>query len=190
MDLDKKNTDTYLKSLIASDENWNATDISFTENIMTTSSSLGIPEYFDPTQIMTYSEFAVSVPVIKSHGDSIIRAFTPIIILLMVLFSIYYFKKSDFVFPILIAVILGTVLYHANLLSGFNIEYIMAIEYSYFTIYLLAVMNLCFMIMINKAADSDTISEEKINKFKTNMISLNYFICGLLVMYYFFGYII
>jgi branched-chain amino acid transport system substrate-binding protein len=132
-------------------ETTDVTGVQGYENIITNVSSLGIPEYFHDRKILNYSQFCAEISIDKDSTDSILRYFLPIIIILLVLYSIYFISVENFFIRLLIpiSVLAANAFYHVKLLSDLQVEYITALEYSYFVIYLLIVLGMALVLIIN-----------------------------------------
>ena len=101
---------------------------------------------------------------------------------------IYLIEKKQILNSAIIisAAVLATAFYHIKLLSDFNVEYIIALEYSYLALYLLAIIHLSIVIIINKKGKQG----ENIKNFKYAAMALNPLACIIVGLFYYFKYTI
>ena len=130
---------------------WHIRGSSFKENIINNVSSMDAPGIFDSQNMTIYSQCSAGIIISKKPADVIPKTFLPIIILLAILYLIYFVGVDKFLVRMIIplSVLIATAFYHIRLLLHLRVEYMTALEYAYFTIYILVALSLIIVLLIN-----------------------------------------
>ena len=109
------------------------------------------PGIFDLQNTTIYSQCSAGIIISKKPADVIPKTFFPIIILLAILYLIYFVGADKFLVRMIIplSVLIATAFYHIRLLLHLKVEYMTALEYAYFTIYILVVLSIIIVLLIN-----------------------------------------
>ena len=130
---------------------WHIRGSSFKENIINNVSSMDASGIFDSQNTTIYSQCSAGIIISKKLADVIPKTFLPIIIFLAILYLIYFVGVDNFLVRMIIplSVLIATAFYHIRLLLHLTVEYMTALEYAYFTIYILVILSLIIVLLIN-----------------------------------------
>ncbi len=126
---------------------WHAHTTYFKENIVTRDE----PEKFDPKDKTDYSQCEVKIIIDKNFRSIILKVLFPVIILLAILCLTYFVGADKFFVGMIIplSVLAATVFYHIRLAMHLKADYVILLEYSYLTIYVLCMLSLLSVVLIN-----------------------------------------
>jgi len=113
------------------------------QNFQKTSSTLGLPERFNNSQQIAYSQFNIVVSIQRYVGGFILKNLLPIFFLLILGYLVYFMPDSAFSQRIALSsnLILATSLFHLKLAASMSsISYFILIEYVFYIIYFLSIL--------------------------------------------------
>ena len=121
---------------------WVIKDASFYQNIVSTASSLGVPDAFDDQNVISYSQFNAEIRIKRSGVDAVLRYFLPVMVMLLGLYLIFYmpYERYGIGIGMLVSVLTANAFCHQNLLAEISSEYATLAEYAIFSVYLLTLV--------------------------------------------------
>ncbi len=131
---------------------WDMTGISFHSDILTKNSSFGNPKYFDSQLTISYSQFNAEIHIRRKDPFFILKKFSPIIAVLVILYMIYFIRPSGIGIRVLIsisALVINTAAHLKNQ-SDLPVEYMTALEYGFCTAYVFIILCILISILINR----------------------------------------
>lgn len=127
---------------------WETISTLFYQDNISNESTLGMPEFFDGNAGIEFSRFNVAVNIKRDVFNFIFKNLFPLLLLIIVTYVIY-FIPADFV-EARISIGMGTLLssgfFHLQVTESLEVEYLVAIEYFFFAVYVLAAMTIVISI--------------------------------------------
>ncbi|OQX24222.1 MAG: hypothetical protein BWK80_21940 [Desulfobacteraceae bacterium IS3] len=124
-------------------EEWNIKDMSFYQDVVITSSTLGDPSYFNSPRTISYSRFNAELQIERKGLRFEFLCFLPVIAMLLILYAICLIPSSRLGIRtgIFLTVLISNTAFHLKLLLVLPVEYMFALEYACFAVYGLAVFS-------------------------------------------------
>lgn len=112
---------------------------SFFQSVSSNISTLGNPKYFKSPQKNSYSKFNAVVQLKHKNVIFIIKVLLPIIVMVLILYAQCFVSAKHLWIRLLfsLSIFTGNVLYHVRYLNHLAVNYITAIEYLIFLLYIL-----------------------------------------------------
>lgn len=148
---------------------WTVTDILIYQDHVAHISSLGDPNYFNLSREITYSRFNAEIHIKRNFISFAIKNFLPIFIILILIYLVMFTDFSTSI-SVYVGALLATLFEHIRALGELpDIGYTMAIDYLFYAIYLLLVIQIAICIALNNLDQKGSTKISKkillINKF-------------------------
>lgn len=121
---------------------WKVVRSSFFEDTVINDSTLGRPQFFKSLNSIEFSQFNSGIAVRRDVKAFAVKNLLPIIIVMLLTYLIYYlsYEKAEMRISIGMSMLLTAAFFHIQLTSGLNVSYLLAVEYIFFTFYILCAL--------------------------------------------------
>jgi branched-chain amino acid transport system substrate-binding protein len=145
------NTGWYVKDrLFYQDVGWYVKERYFYQDVVSNASSLGMPEFFDTANTISYSQFNGVIRIARQGLDAIWRYFGPVALIVFILFIINFisYERNTIRIGIIMALLFTNAVYHIYLLKTLPVEYMTLLEWVYIAIYIFICLTLLALVII------------------------------------------
>ncbi|MCP4051033.1 MAG: hypothetical protein GY730_10045, partial [bacterium] len=129
---------------------WAVKDIFSYQDIISNVSSLGDPFLYDFQNKINYSRFNTEIRIQRDDPVFAVKIFFPIIVMILILYAMYFIPPDCLGIRILIfmTVLATNGYFHQKLLTGLQLEYLSALECTFFIVYILVLIAVITSILI------------------------------------------
>ena len=119
---------------------WDTEQVLFYQDTISNDSTLGMPEFFEASTGIEFSQFNAIVEIKRKVISFIFKNLFPLILLLVVTYIVYYMPASFVETRVSIGMgtMLSSAFFHLQVSENLGVNYLMAIEYFFFSVYFLA----------------------------------------------------
>jgi len=147
---------------------WRMKNIDFFQNSQKIDSTLGIPEMFNSQQRIEYSQFNVTINIVRQVWSFIIKNLLATIFIIVLGYVVYFTSDYGLRMSLNINMILATSLFHLQLASVLvAIDYNVLIENFFYMVYLLAILGITATLYLHKKEQDISKAMELLTKMKS-----------------------
>ncbi len=127
---------------LESEDRWKLGEVSSYQDIVTYSSSLGIPHIFNSWQTINYSRFNTSIRLDRRNFREIMLLL-PIVLMMTGLYAVCFIPSDRYRIRVLsfTAILTATIFFHRELATGLQADYMTIVGYVLFTTYMLTALS-------------------------------------------------
>jgi len=145
---------------------WIIQNVLYYQSASSSLSTLGDPDRFSKQQRIQYSHFNVDIHIKRKVFNFWIKNVFLIVILVLVSYLAYFIPPDQFSIRVSLGMstMLTAAFSHIRLSASFPVGYLLAIEYTYFSVYAIAGMGLLISVLIfsyHKETEKESIEELK-----------------------------
>jgi len=138
---------------------WKVDSETFYQDMIKNDSTLGDPELADEQNMIQYSQFKAEINIKRSVLGYLFKDIISIVIMLVIIYIIYFISPEQFELRLLVGmgVLMTTAFLHQDVSSRLQVGYILAIDYTFFTVYILS----GFSIVLSKMAKTKIVKNKQ-----------------------------
>ena len=144
--------------VFSSTPNWEAKNANFFVDIIRDSSTLGNPQFFNSDTDIEYSRFNAVISIQRDGISFAVKNLLPLFLIICVSYLLFFIPPEQIISRVSIGVntLLTTAFFHQRLSSDLpQIGYLIAIEYIFYCVYLLALLGLAITIVSYRESKKD-----------------------------------
>ncbi len=129
---------------------WQVRKMQFFQDEIRSTSSFGIPAFFDSGYSLDFSRFNAITRIARDAGSYILKNLFPMVFVVLLAYLVFYINEFKVRMSTAASALLTTAFFHLKLSAGIPVSYLVAIEYYFYAIYALIGVSLSTTIIFHR----------------------------------------